>query len=264
MSKRKWPRPQILRKGAYTALLKDALWERDTEIERTLNQPNPTRMYQHPNGNALWIISDRVAHLYESRQEMLAICHDLQKETAKGPQHVLSERLLYGREFDRHIPDLIVGLAHIFGMSAETFDYNPTGGPTLETMTRKVRARGRMRCVNDPAIFSGLVAYLSETGRRAVNGRIEMIDSWQHPGVWEPWVLDPQGNAFNVWLNLYDTLYENEYGIALGIGIDIKMRQPNKFAPPPPRPLDQLDRVSLNLTIKPDTDAADEDAAPDP
>ncbi|MDZ4769771.1 MAG: hypothetical protein SGJ24_11640 [Chloroflexota bacterium] len=236
--------------------MSDTQWTRDLELEAVVGRKEGSaQLYAHPSGQLLDIIDRNLAGLYPDRELWLQSMMEFKAEAARGPQHILSERLLHGREFDQHITDLITGLAQAFKMSAEEFDYRPSDSPILDTMTRKVKARGRLKCLHDPVIFSGLVAYLSEASRRVVNGRIEMIDSWRSPGNWEPWILDPQDRAFNVWSSLFDMLQENEYGIALGVNIEIGMRRVRAYAPPPPR--SDVQNATLTLAVKPKPSASD-------
>jgi hypothetical protein len=257
----KLPKAQRLRKNAIKELLSDPQWTRDLALEALyLNKITTSQYYAHPSGQLLLRFNEGRALLHPDRELWIQHKIEIEEKIAKGSQHILAERLLYGREFDQHIPDLISGLAQIFKMAAETFDYKPDDGPTLDTMTRKVKARGRINCLDNPVIFSGLVAYLTETGRRYVNGRIQMIESWSEPKAWEPWVIDPQGNAFNVWSKLFDTLLENEYGIILDIGTDIGSRRPRAYEPRPKPTNSQRTKYSMTLIREQPAEASEPNA----
>lgn len=107
-------------------------------------------------------------------------------------KHILKNMIPEGEAFIACIPSLIVDLAQMLGLPPESIDYGIDG---LTQIERTIRCKYSPKRRADPAILLPLLTYVSEVGRRAVNGQwdVRLADD----GItWEPWIVDPKGQSY--------------------------------------------------------------------
>src|SRR5438105_1065002 len=115
------------------------------------------------------------------------------------PRHVLQGMIADGPGFPATVPALSAALAKMVGRSTSGLNYTLQ---ELAELERAVRAKNPPDRRAEPDLFLPLVAYVSEVGRRELNGRWQMrlADDGK---TWEPWVLDPEGNEFEFFTLVY-------------------------------------------------------------
>lgn len=221
-----------LRKRQIAELKQQDGWTRIKEFE-TKYKLSPFEFYKNEAGQLLVIISEDIGQLWVSAEEFFQLRERILEQHSKPPYHILQDRLLYGEEFPAYIPQLISEIAVITKVPAEVLDFSDA---SLDLLTKKIRRLGGEKCLQ-PALFSGLVAYLTEAMRYRLDGTIRMmrsnirtIVSNTPPVFWEPWVFDTEGRSCQCWLELYKMFVENEYGYDLKlIDMEINLRKVRKF-----------------------------------
>lgn len=204
------PKSRALRKKAVAELLADPRWTKDEEWSRRIA---PHAVYVHSDGRVLNVFSgDSHGRLYPSRKEFQLLLDNMEKNKAIGAQHILKGHLAYGKDFIKHVPELVDNLATLFNIPRSELDNSLE---SLYKLNPKVKRRGRKKSLEMP-VFSALVAYIGEVMRRYTNGHWEMWLSWQDGETWEPWIVDPEGRACSPWDHLYDMLYEPSETISIG------------------------------------------------
>lgn len=122
-----------------------------------------------------------------------------------GGTHILQGAISSPDAFLLGIPGLIRALAEKLGIEAEALDGSME---SLGDLEERVWELGGEK-FSEPAHLLPLITYLGEVIRRQVGGewrvRYEAAD-----GVWEPYVVDPEGRFYNPWLTPSGMLLEEE------------------------------------------------------
>ncbi len=169
-------------------------------------QPDPSiavgkGAYRLPDGRVL-VIVDRGRGVIWNRDELLS----LMGQRKPGGTHVLADRIPDARAFITDIPSLVGRLAADLGIPADQLDFSDD---SLKQIDQKVfKEVGREHFLTS-ARFPHLVAYIGEYIRRRT-GPFSKWDSRlsQDGRVWEPWVVDANGNAYNPFILVYEELHE--------------------------------------------------------
>ena len=166
------------------------------------------------DGRALIVLGSDQGLLYASFDEFQAMQRELRERQARGPVHVLQDLLPDGREFVRHLPELLTKLPLYLGLPESALDFSKE---SLQFVDDAITRLGSDRVLR-PDHFSALTAYVGEVIRVAVNGKWDMrLDD--SGAVWEPWIVDPAGGAYAAFM-FVRSLYEDEmpslHGFVLG------------------------------------------------
>jgi hypothetical protein len=178
---------RTITKKARRTLLLDSQWSINAALSSIVS---PSTVYQHPNGQALYVITDGLSRLYDpsDAEIFIAIVRDTHNQIRAS--HILEGMLPEGKDFAAQVPDLVAQLPGLLNMKPEELDYSQS---SLEIIDRKMRRRGREAC-NRPPLFPALLAYLGEVVRRQINGqwRMRLAEDGE---TWEPWIIDPDNRA---------------------------------------------------------------------
>jgi hypothetical protein len=221
----------LLSKKAIKELLQDPVWNEDESLSKSLG--NNHIVYAYPDGRILQRFPDNIGgqgRLYPNRAEF----EKFLKMLEKASQHFLAERLPQGEHFIQEIPTLIDGLAKTFKLPRETLDNSIE---SLQKIDEGIRKYGKGKSLEAP-VFPMLVAYAGEVVRQQTNGFWEMRLSGQDHKTWEPWIVDPQGRAYNVSEAIFVQLtHRKPFSVALAMKIILRWpttdpTRVNKLTPP--------------------------------
>jgi hypothetical protein len=203
-------------------LLKDPLWEPflplTSESEIALQHPDGRVLIYREGVDYTYLVTlrdgflvdaDKVDRYLQLKQE---IADQYAKELAKhgsGVYHVLDGLLPQGKDFTNQIPELIKQLSSQINMPFEELDYSED---SVRRVENKLRRMGRKTWL-EPALFSSVLAYMTEMLRRSVpEGHIRMR-LYKDDKTWEPWVVDGEGRVAQVFLMIYDAMVEGPFMI---------------------------------------------------
>lgn len=231
MDERKVYRKRITRKAVREYLADDS-WSEFCPInigkgEGKINIGAGNTFHVHENGPVINRFHQGEGMLYASWTDFKNYWQSA-IERSKEPRmrHVLSGRFPYGEEFPEHVDALVDDLAQRLKIDHDVLD---NSFESLKVVESKVRRMGRKKA-SEPAIFSGLIAYTGEVMRTYLNGRWEMLLERQTGTTWEPWIVDPDGNYCQMFIPLYDSLFQNEViSIASATGVMINRRSKRRI-----------------------------------
>jgi hypothetical protein len=171
---------------------------RDEVISRkalgdAFNLPDGTVLIRHEE--------DGTGILWESKEEVLKIV----SSPPPRPRHVLSGRMPSGKDFLTTLPAILGRLSAALKLPPETLDFSRD---SLQAIDRVIfREGGQETCLKDPSLFESLFAYIGEIMRRRRAGtwRLRYVPE---DDVWEPWIVDSDGNQRESFLFVYEALFE--------------------------------------------------------
>jgi hypothetical protein len=224
-----------------TTLFKEADWKPFQPL--ILNHP-PQKAIRHPDGRVLiyqegmdlytgemkrsgfLIDADKVDRYVQLVQEANEAFEQDILKYGPGPSHVLVGLLTQGKAFAEEIPQLVQQLSHLLTMPLEELDYSED---SVRRVENKLRRMGRKTWL-EPALFSSVLAYMTEMLRRSVPAgqiRMRLHDDGK---TWEPWVVDGEGRVAQVFLMIYDAMVEGPFTIQWhGIEGHLRRHPPNGF-----------------------------------
>jgi hypothetical protein len=157
--------------------------------------------------------------LFPTSEHYLETVDDL--KTIRKPEHMLEALREYGEDFPAHIPSLLEKMPALFNLAPESLDFSIE---SLAHLQSRVKRYGYEKSVHAPYLPS-LVAYLGEIIRRKLKGEWRMRYDKTFD-IWEPHIVDQQGNVCNSWIllaNVEDGWISN---LASIVEWEIKMRRP--------------------------------------
>jgi hypothetical protein len=113
--------------------------------------------------------------------------------------HLLRGLISAGPAFPDSLEKLIAELAMKLGLPRAEVGYSVD---SLGKVEGTIRSKFPPDLRDDPGLLLPLVAYATEVARREAGGRWEMRLA-EHGLTWEPWVVDPEGHAFEVFTVVY-------------------------------------------------------------
>jgi hypothetical protein len=159
-------------------------------------------VYQLSNGKMLVVFDDGKGTLWK-RDDLVAV---LALSDHKG-RHLLVGLIPDAKEFISRIPELIDQLGKAIGIPQTQLDFSE------ESLTRidgKVFKEIGRDCFRSPDKFPLLVAYVGEFVRRKTGPFSKWVVRLSSDGqTWEPWIIDPNGNAYNPFLHVFEDLHED-------------------------------------------------------
>jgi hypothetical protein len=173
-------------------LLANGAGEADLELSAVIMAD----VYRLPADAVLLVQEDGRGLLYESRAELQAI---LTKTDTKAT-HLLAGRVPQGRNFDAEVLQLAVEFTKRVDIPLDGSE------ESLDMVDALVRRRGAKGFL-EPTLFPGLLAYVGEVLRRAIDGRWEMVLS-DDGETWEPWIVSSPGTRHPVSGILAKELFE--------------------------------------------------------
>lgn len=142
------------------------------------------------NGGALLLFENGKGRLYESRSELRAILHELEREARRGPKSVC-HALPQGEKFAEQVPELVHKLATLLKVELALLDRTEVSLDEVDKGLRRLRPQK----ILTPEVFAPLTAYVGEVIRNATQGQWEMRRGSDADQTWEPWIVDPSGRS---------------------------------------------------------------------
>lgn len=215
----KSPKSSGLSKNAVAVLLKDPLWQYNSQLSQKMI---PHSVYTHPTRGVLNVFSDDGrGRLYKSHSdfEQHLQINDMIRQQPRA-YHILDGLLPHGEAFLTHVEALIEHFRQTLKLSPELLDKSIA---SLEHVDKAIRKYGKRKTLESPA-FAGLIAYVGEVVRTATSGRWEMRLSDQDGKTWESWIVGANERYFIFWSAVYDELAEpGPFSIYGAIGGHLKM-----------------------------------------
>ncbi|MCY7286473.1 MAG: hypothetical protein LH679_24265 [Cyanobacteria bacterium CAN_BIN43] len=214
-----------LRVSSVQKRLKEPGWSIDSELLAQIPRNIfISAVYKNLDGRVLTVSEDGAGVLYGSIEAWLSLLQSLETPSNQTPTHLLHERLSQGQNFINQISELITELAAQLDIPIQQLDRS---GDSLKVIDKAIHRKGQSECL-EAEIFAPLVAYVGEVFRQRISGRWEMRlagdpretilnkvgDRWEeervgeYPEVWEPWIVDEQGQNHQVFSIIYDELTE--------------------------------------------------------
>jgi hypothetical protein len=128
-------------------------------------------------------------------------------------KHILSGMISDGLSFPLRIPEYVRGLEKTLGLKGE-LDYSLDSVDKVDEAVRRLFTPIQR---SEPRVFLPLIAYVTEVGRRQVNGRYEM--RLGKDGItWEPWIVGRGESEYEFFALAYRELcdYSDETGSLRG------------------------------------------------
>jgi len=198
----------------------------DRELSTMVQHDHHIQLYQLNDNKVLWAFLEpppvmdmdfpylsprRIEHgmLFESREVAQQVLRALQLD--RQEHHALSSFFTGGPQFPGQVPALIDELAAKLEIPREALDGSIK---SLDVIAQTILIYGHA-AFGEPDTFTGLLAYVSEVVRQAVNGQwfMEYVPEW---GVWEPNLKDEKGRVYSPWGYLIAALEEEDPGPAQG------------------------------------------------
>jgi hypothetical protein len=181
------------------------------EVKKILAEQQPDKdpsitlgeaVYHLPDGKVL-IVVEKGKGLIWNRDELLSL---MPPPGSRG-KHVLLGLIPDGRSFISSVPELIEQFSKNIGIPLSELNYR---WESLKQIDQKVFEEiGRDRFLSSER-FPGLLAYIGEYIRRATGPFSKWEARLSSDGeVWEPWIIDPNGNKYNPFMLVYEGLHED-------------------------------------------------------
>jgi len=159
-------------------------------LDEELSQMALCQAFDLAGGGVLLLYEDGKGILYESKDELLALADEVERESRQGPVSVCRD-LPQGQAFVEQVPQLIHGLAARLHLDSAELDGSETSLNKVDKALRRLRPEQLIK----PDVFAPLTAYVGEVMRKATNGRWEMRRG-SDDETWEPWIVDPSGRSY--------------------------------------------------------------------
>lgn len=141
--------------------------------------------------------------IFNSSLDARSYLENIRKKVKTGRvKHILRGKFDYDNTFPSSTMSLEKELMKL--LNVDKSHYSEVEFRDLETSLNKELARG----LNPDSVFSNLVAYIGEYMRHSLGSANWKVVKSEHDNVWEPYVVDKEGNIYNPFYIVYKELYE--------------------------------------------------------
>ena len=160
-------------------------------------------VYELNNGTALMYF-DTHGFLFPDLKEVGKYFKAIeQKVTTRRIQHVLEGKFKYDHNFPSLTEELVTQMLRHLGLSEPFYDKEELR--KVDLYVNKSLKEG----INPDTIYSNLVAYIGEYIRHNLKEKSDWKMTKQDgSNIWEPYIVDNQGNSYNPFIIVYKELYE--------------------------------------------------------
>jgi len=180
---------------------KKVLKKFDGKLNSSIDEKYFVEVYELNNGQSLMDFSSH-GFLFNSLSEAISYLENIAKTVETGREHhILEGKFGYDESFTSKVSSLERELINNLGK--ETCEHSEEELNALDKFMNVKLREG----LDPDKIYGNLVAYIGEYMRSNLRGaKWQMTKTKQ--GVWEPYIVESNGNRFNPFIVVYKELYE--------------------------------------------------------